>query len=72
MVIFYKKLKKNNKIQLAKNRMDLNNRKMKYHQPSPKKKTEEGKKRGVSKERSKAGTKNKVPTAYHYLIKIQY
>ena len=34
------------------------------------KETEEGKKRGVSMERSKAGTKEKeVPTAYHYLIK---
>ena len=72
MVIFYKKLKKYNKIQLPKNKMDLNNRKMKNHQPSPEKKPEDGKKRGVSKERSKAGTKKKVPTAYHYLIKIQY
>ena len=33
---------------------------------------EEGKKRGVSVERSKAGTKDEVPTAYHNLIKIQY
>ena len=33
---------------------------------------EEGKKEGVSMERSKAGTKNKeVPTAYHILMKIQ-
>ena len=33
---------------------------------------EEGKKRGVSMERSTAGTKKKeVPTAYHILIKIQ-
>ena len=31
---------------------------------------EDGKKRGVSMERSKAGTK-KVPTAYHILTKIQ-
>ena len=31
----------------------------------------EGKKKGVSMEKSKAGTKKKVPTAYHYLIKIQ-
>ena len=31
---------------------------------------EEGKKRGVSVERSKASTKNEVPTAYHNLIKI--
>ena len=32
---------------------------------------EEGKKRGVSMEKSKAGTKKDVPTAYHILIKIQ-
>ena len=33
---------------------------------------EESKKRGVSTENSKAGTKEKeIPTAYHYLIKIQ-
>ena len=32
---------------------------------------EEGNKRGVSIERSKAGKKNEVPTAYHYLIKMQ-
>ena len=36
------------------------------------KKTDEvGKKRGVSMERSKAGTIKEVPTAYRYLIKIQ-
>ena len=34
------------------------------------KKTKKNKKRGVSIERSEAGTK-KVLTAYHYLIKIQ-
>ena len=36
------------------------------------KETEDGKKRGVSKERSKGGMKKKVPTAYHYLTKTQY
>ena len=35
MVIFYKKWKKYNKIQLTKNKMDLNIRKMKNHPPSP-------------------------------------
>ena len=35
MVIFYKKQKKNNEIQLTKNKMDLNNRKMTNHPPSP-------------------------------------
>ena len=34
MVIFYKKWKKYNEIQLTKNKMDLNNRKMKKHPPS--------------------------------------
>ena len=34
MVIFYKKLKKYNEIQ-TKNKMDLNNQKMKNHPPSP-------------------------------------
>ena len=29
-------------------------------------------KRGVSMKRSKAATKKKVTTGYHYLIKIQY
>ena len=33
---------------------------------------EDDKKRGVSMERSKAGTKERSHTAYHYLIKIQY
>ena len=34
--MFYKKWKKyTEKIQLAKNKMDLNNRKMKNHPPSP-------------------------------------
>ena len=33
---------------------------------------EEGKKRGVSTERSKAGTKEEAPTTYHYLVKMQY
>ena len=32
---------------------------------------EEGKKRGVSMERSKSGTKKEVRTAYPYLMKIQ-
>ena len=36
IVIFYKKWKKLNKIQLTKNKMDLNNQKIKNHQPSPK------------------------------------
>ena len=34
MVIFYKKWKTYNEIQLAKNKMDLNNRKMTNHPPS--------------------------------------
>ena len=32
---------------------------------------QEGKKGGVSMEKSKAGTKKEVPTAYHILTKIQ-
>ena len=35
MVIFYKKWKKYNEIQLTKNKMDLNIRKMINHPPSP-------------------------------------
>ena len=35
MVKFYKKWKKYYEIQLTKNKMDLNNRKMKNHSPSP-------------------------------------
>ena len=35
MVIFYKKWKKYNEIQLTKNKMDLKNRKIKNHPPSP-------------------------------------
>ena len=35
MVIFYKKWKKSNEIQLTKNKMDLNIRKMTNHPPSP-------------------------------------
>ena len=35
MVIFYKKWKKDNKILLTKNKMDLNNRIMNDHPPSP-------------------------------------
>ena len=35
MVIFYRKWKKYNKIQLTKNKMDFNNRNMKNHPPSP-------------------------------------
>ena len=35
MVKFYKKWKKYNEIQLTKNKMDLNNRKMTNHPPSP-------------------------------------
>ena len=34
MVLFYKKCKKYNEVQLTKNKMDLNNRKMKNHPPS--------------------------------------
>ena len=34
MVIFYKKLEKYNKIQLTKNKMDLNNQIMNNHPPS--------------------------------------
>ena len=48
MVIFYKIWKKYDEIQLTKNKMDLNNRKMTNHPPSPErrkilKKTERGK-----------------------------
>ena len=35
MVIFFRKLKKYNEIQLTKNKMDLNIRKMTNHPPSP-------------------------------------
>ena len=35
MVIFYKKWKKYNEIQLTKNKMDLNNRKLKIIHPPP-------------------------------------
>ena len=35
MVIFYKKWKKYNEIQLTKNKMDLNNRKMTNHPLTP-------------------------------------
>ena len=35
MVIFYEKLKKYNEIQLTKNKMELNIRKMTNHPPSP-------------------------------------
>ena len=35
MVIFYKKWKKYNEIQLTKNKMDVNIRKMTNHSPSP-------------------------------------
>ena len=35
MVIFYKKWKKYNEIQLTKNKMNLNNRKMRNHSSSP-------------------------------------
>ena len=35
MVIFYKKWKKYNEIQMTKNKMDLNIRKMTNHPPSP-------------------------------------
>ena len=35
MVIFYKKSKNYNEIQLTKNKMDLNNQKMTNHPPSP-------------------------------------
>ena len=35
MVIFYKKWKKYNEIQLTKNKMDLNNRKVTNHPPYP-------------------------------------
>ena len=35
MVIFYKKWKKNNEIQITKNKMDGNNKKMNNHLPSP-------------------------------------
>ena len=35
MVLFYKKYKKYNEFQFTKNKMDLNNRKMTNHPPSP-------------------------------------
>ena len=35
MVTYYKKWKKYNEVKLTKNKMDLNNRKMKNHPPSP-------------------------------------
>ena len=35
VIIFYKKWKKSNEIQLTKNKMDLNIRKMTNHPPSP-------------------------------------
>ena len=35
MVLFYNKWKKLNEIELTKNKMDLNNRKMINHPPSP-------------------------------------
>ena len=35
MVLFYKKWKKYNEIQLTKNKMALNNRKLTNHPPSP-------------------------------------
>ena len=35
MVIFYKIWKKYNEIQVTKNKMELNNREMKNHPPSP-------------------------------------
>ena len=34
MVIFYKKMKKYNEIQLRKNKLDLNNQKINNHPPS--------------------------------------
>ena len=34
MVIFYKKSKKYNEIQLTRNKMDLNNQKIMHHPPS--------------------------------------
>ena len=35
MVVFYKLWKKHNEIKLTKNKMELNNRKIKNHPPSP-------------------------------------
>ena len=62
MVIFYKKWKKYNEIQLAKNKMDLNNRKMTNHPPSPINETEEeSKKRRMNVERSTAEAKKRSP-----------
>ena len=58
MVVVYKKWKKYNEIQLTKNKMDLNIRKITNNPPSP---VEEGKKRGTSIKRSKAGTKERSP-----------
>ena len=42
MVILYKKWKKYNEIQLTKNKMDLNIRKMTNHPPSPEKNENQG------------------------------
>ena len=53
MVILYKKWKRYNEIQLTKNKMDLNIRKMTNHPPSV-------------VERSKAGTKNLSPKGLNY------
>ena len=72
LVKLYKKWKKNNEIQLTKNKMDLNNRKMTNHPPSPEwKKTWDTRRlrRGMSMEKVKRARKNEVPTAYHYLKK---
>ena len=73
MVIFYKKWKKYNEFQLTKNKMDLNIRKMTNHPPSPDKTMRQTKteRRGVSMEKSKAGTKERSPDSLS-LLKIQY
>ena len=65
LVKFYKKWKKHNEIQLTKNNMDLNNRKMTNHPPSA-----AGREYG---KKVKLARINEVPTAYdHHLIKTQY
>ena len=66
MVIFYKKWKKYNEIQLTKNKMDLNIRKTPRIKED--KETEEVvKKRSANMERSKEGTQKEVQTAKQQL-----
>ena len=65
MVIFYKKWKKYNEIQLTKNKMDLNIRKMANQPPSPvNNEINGGRKQAETSEYGKdRGPKERVPTA---------